>query len=288
MGTAPRSVVTAPITAPQRYGLLASLTTLDSVEDSRWEGGMTWRPAVCGDGQVVDPCQPGSVVTADELAVPEFDPFVVEWAYRCSTLTNESAEERSERAREGLVAVESFLMAQEFWAGAFAIAAANPNFFLADNAAANFVDLAPAQQVPLRQALAVLADELGDALHGRRGMIHATRATVALWDAEGMIRHEGGLLLDTFDNVVVADAGYDGSGPAAIVNGQTAWAYGTGLAVARRGPIGITGAEPQGVDRATNTWDVVASRLAAVNVDECAHVGIHVDLCATGCVAVGS
>lgn len=134
-------------------------------------------------------------------------------------------------------------------------------------------------------ALAALQEHLAEVGCGRRGMIHATRNAVTLWHRYGLVRREGPMLLDLYDNVVVPGAGYDGSGPdGEVATAETTWVYATGLLEVRRGPVTVVPGElAEALDRATNTVEWRAWRPVLVSWDGEVHAGIRMQLCELAC-----
>jgi hypothetical protein len=121
---------------------------------------------------------------------------------------------------------------------------------------------------------------------GQRGMIHAMPYTVALWDAEGLLRVEGGLLLTAQDTIVVSGAGYSGSAPGAGEGDDpvppadvdlAANAYGTGLVYLRRGPIVEIGDRTSQIDRSINDWNVFVERPVAATHAGCCVLTVEVN-----------
>lgn len=122
-------------------------------------------------------------------------------------------------------------------------------------------------------------------------MIHCTPQTLVRWVAASAVRLEGGQYLSPLGNIVVADAGYDGSGPGGVAAGASQWAYATGLISIRLstpqvipGDVETAQSIAQALNREDNTLDVYAQRLALVQWDECCHIAAELDLavCAIG------
>lgn len=208
---APRNAVRAQPAAPPRVGLLASAVVLTG-SDERWETGFAIEPEACGNGGVGDPCAPGAKTLPDGPAIIEGEPFYVWEGDKCSTLGRGAREDRRARAERQLRATESYQIAREFWRGEQIRASDWDSQFLA-SAVADELNEGGAALDPI-DALACLEEGLGKASKGQRGMIHATRQVVTKWDEAGMLYREGPALRVTVnDTIVVADAGYDGSGP---------------------------------------------------------------------------
>lgn len=139
-------------------------------------------------------------------------------------------------------------------------------------------DLSPVGSSPLRYALAALQEALGPC---GRGFIHCTVQTAALWHSEQMLRRDGALLLDVFDNVIVPGVGYDGSSPAGVVDatGETAYAYATGMVDTRLGPVRTF----ENLDPLDNSLTARSQQAAIAYTDDCCLHAINVNLCDTVC-----
>jgi hypothetical protein len=125
-----------------------------------------------------------------------------------------------------------------------------------------------------RAALATLEDWLSTNLPGRRGMLHATvRASVFLPDTRREAVGRGALLLTKFDTLLVAGAGYPGTGPAGEAQATNAagsvtetWVYATAQPLLRRS-IPTVDARTGGLDLASNTSLATASRAIDISHD---------------------
>lgn len=281
------SPVPPPIPQPPRVSLLASAEEV--TDGTRWTAGFTFEPYGCGyNGGSSVVCATGATDPQDvskafdsEHRVVEVEPFVAWYGDSCSTATFGSRD-FVDRATRAFLVAESALIARELWAGEIAAAEGYPNPFFADGNADVLTGVWPAAI-----ALGQLQRELADRVPGR-GMIHTTRDVATAWYEAGGIRREGALLLDTYDNLIVADAGYPGTGP----NGEarsdtTAWAFATDLVQVRRdGQVRVLpdpGDFASAVDRSVNFVEWRAERIVAAYWSVCAQVAIEVDLCAVEC-----
>lgn len=251
-----------------------------------WVGGLVFEPASCDTidprplGCDIDPpLDPKAAVGGPSLV--DYEPFLVMGADKCSTM--DRTRDRRERARLQLLATESWQIAREVWEGGVARSTDPdlPNAFLASSGTTVLEDT----PVGYVSALAEMEQALLNCMHGARGMIHASPYTLTLWAEAGLVRTtEQGIILTALDTIVVADAGYTGSGPAEDPDDPppapdlsvSAWAYGTGLVYLRRGLIYEVGDESSQIDRATNTWEVFVERPVAAYWSPCCQLGIHV------------
>jgi hypothetical protein len=295
------TVVEAPQVAPPRVSLLASAQEVN--DNARWLSGITFEPVGCGQvGGFAPLCTDSETPSflaskptsssefPQEPSIVEYEPYGLWFADVCSTATFQSRN-FVERAMARYMANESGYMAYEFWAGSVASALGLPNFYL-QNGDATDVGLGSAW--PVFQALGRLQVEVGviGGYYGRY-MIHAPRDVVSLWYAAGLIRREGTVLLDAFDNIVVADAGYTGGGPAGEMRSPTtAWIYATDpVQVRRENQVRLLPDRDEvmggaALNRDTNLIEWRVERMVAAYPAGCLHLSVEVDLCDTECPSI--
>jgi hypothetical protein len=283
------------------------VATAPSLSDlpPEWVNGITFLPEQCraqepatwwtcpepGGAEPVDIPTVGAGVKTSGVNpdIVEYRPWAAHASEICTTLSHRSADQRA-RVQRLLLADESRQIAQELWNGTVAINAAFPNNYLRNTADPVYADLTPgAGSAPLAQALMLLQDAIADAKNGR-GMIHATPSTVSLWHAAALVRREGQVFLDAMDNFVVADAGYDGSDPAGVVDpaNETRYAYATSVVYVNRDAIIVNPRDEQAaIDRDINDVEWRAERFVSALWDGCVHLAINVNLCETCCAAGG-
>lgn len=275
--------VPAPPARPPRFGLLQA-AVVDTDSTLRWEAGFTFNPESCTDGGVYDPCSPGVLTPAECRENIDTMPFGVWAGVKRSTAGLDLSEARA-RARRSLEATQSWHIARELLLGEQALASGWPNQRLTDPDSDTITDGA----VSPVDALACLEQYLGQCATGQQGMIHASRQVVTHWVKDYLVTRQGGQLVTALDTIVVADAGYDGSGPGATpvppADGAI-WAYATGIVTVRLGPVEAL--PPEGDQAAytplSNDVAVFAQRLAGVAWDGCCHGAAQIDLdvCAIG------
>ena len=285
------SVVEPPRVQPPRVSLLASAEEVPA-GDSRWVAGIGFDPISCGTsgGYFLDRCESDSESNDfdDKPVEPssrlvEYRPYVAYYGDSCSTATFRSRDFPG-RATAAYVAAESALMATELWTGAVSTAGGLGNFHLASSDA----DVLPGVW-PVGLGLARLQFELGEVIPSR-GMIHAPRDIVSVWVELGFVRREGAVLVDAYDNVVVADTGYPGTAPNGDPRTTTgAFVYATDMVQVRRdGQIRLLPTVDEAMagaamDRDINLIEWRAERTVAAYTAECAHIAIAVDLCVVDC-----
>jgi hypothetical protein len=280
--------VEGPRSTPPRHSLVASAEEV--TDNDRWIAGIAFDAMGCVDyGGAQFYCPPASEETPEQDAKDEFpDSWVIEYqpytlyaGDRCSPATFRSRDFVG-RATAAYEIAESAGMAKELWEGNVAQVAGLPNAYLASPDA----DLISGVFAP-SYGLVALQRELAEVLPGR-AMIHAPRDIASLWYQAGIIRKEGPLLLDAFDNLIVADNGYSGSGP----NGDartdtTAFVYATDPVQIRRDSRISILPNPDdyaaAMQRNTNLIEWRAERIVAAYWKGCAHLAIEIDLCETEC-----
>ncbi len=270
----------APLAEPPRPGSGSLLPTLGSlvrrVQADR-EVGFAFSPEGCGESDSISSldCNGGT-----SKVIPDNPEQVEAWAFgvwagdKCSPF--ELGRDWRGRAERQLDATTSYHVAHELWTGDEAAAMSAPNRSLASLDSDVLTD-GPTSST---DALAVLEYGLGQCYKGRRGYIHATRHAATYWAQLGLLRREGNQLLTFLDTVVIADAGYDGSGPEGqVAEDGSQWAYATGQPIIRLGPIATFPDEmAQALNRSTNTVEWRAERLAAASWDGCCHLAAELDL----------
>lgn len=260
------AVAAIPARAQATGSLLAAVLRPN---DGRWEGGFSWRSERCFEAQGFGVCDPNP----DPV---EPVPFELESVYpqgyvvadECTTLGGQMNEERVRRQAE---AVASFQVAQELWTGA--LSAANPATVQGspyvnpslDNGAvivASTATSVAARLAALEQAAMVSAG-------GQQVFLHVAPHIVL--PIANLLRMSGDLLVTALGNVIVADAGYPGSGPAGT---GTEWAYATGPIAVRMTPVEVLSDMESTLDRTTNRRKLYARRYFAAGFDACTHFAI--------------
>ncbi len=282
-----RAPVTGPPARPPRFGLLAAAPVLDDGE--RWELGYAFQPEACGEsGRLGIECNgnTGELVIDYGPGVVEGDPFVVFAGDRCGTFGFRSRDWQG-RARRQLEATQSYEIAAELWGGSLGLAQRS----LTDPAADTLTTAGAGGEDPV-DALACVEQGIGTAGRGRQGMVHVTQQVLTHLASAQAVVLSGSTWVTPNGNLVVADAGYDGSGPnGEAATADTQWMYGTGIVGVRLGAVDVTPtsidearALAGSVDRSLNDLIVYAQRPATFQWDECVHVAAEVNIgtCLTG------
>lgn len=284
------NVLAPPARAPQ-YGLIAAAPVID---DGALPTGWAFTPEGCGNsgklpilcaGNTTD-MQLGSEDGSDwNGATIEGDAIWIYAEDRCSSLGSRNRDWQG-RARRQLTAVESYELADELWSGTVTQAATPDleNRWLAGPAAQS--DTLTSSGVTPVAALGCITQGLAEGLKGQQGMVHVTPQLLQHLAADSIITKQGNLWVTAMGHIVVADAGYDGSGPDGVAASTTQWMYGTPMIRVRLGTVEVIPGDLSdarnlaiALDYPVNTIAVYAGRLAGYQWDnECVHLAAEVAL----------
>ena len=203
-------VVNAPAVSPSARGLLQTVRPVTG-DDPHWTGGFSFAPNGCITATLFDPqCgRPDDDFVSDELPLTvDYVPHAIAIGGKCGSLTGTAREELGARIRTALEAAQGSPLERELWRGDRAIADSLPNFYLAGGSPA-FTNLTPGADdaIPGFYALSALQAALAECNNGARGMIHASRQVVTMWQRFNVVRIEGTVMLDAYDNWIVALSG---------------------------------------------------------------------------------
>lgn len=287
--------VRAPSPLAPTVGLLGTVRPI-SEPDPHFEGGITFVPEGCMPVGTADAfCgDPLTREASDFAAVVSSVPALAWTAGVCSTLGGIPRAELGGRIAANLDRVIGKQVEAELWTGAHATGVAVDNLYLAGGSP-GFVNLSPdpSDVSPGAYALAALQAFLADCADAGRGMIHASRNVVTMWQERNLLRRDGTVILDLYDNFVVAGAGYPGTDPDGDedTTGETSWAYATGLVDVRLGAVQYLPALDDiaaALDRGRNDLTYVVQRAFSATWDGCCHAGVRVGVCETCCSPTGS
>lgn len=289
-----REPITPPPATQARYSLLvAAGANGQTAGDDRWGRGVVWTPEGCGAGGVV-PAACGVVPdrnAPDRSGQAYGDPFYV-WAADECDAQGFAARDWQGRARRRLEATQSYQVAAELWAGALTLHEASegnidtPASFLASTDQVVDENMDAARAIGVAEALAMACSE------GRRIMVHVPVAVLerAMTVSQYLLRDTGGIITTAMGNIVVADAGYSGTGPVGPDGGNTPdnstqWIYATQLVQVRLGAVEMLPNSlrdalgwAQALDRGTNDVTVWAQRLALYQLDPCCRIALSTDV----------
>ena len=249
---------------PLPYGLFSVLVPRDGA-DPHWEhDGVIWESLSCEPVSGIGPtCE------TDVIGLPkgfasngdngEADAFHVYGSYSCGHGGGHTPDYAQQRAAEHLQAREEAFVERAIWTGEL------DNLGFAEGA-----EQAVAGAVSIRRAIAALVQWLA-VNYGSQGVLHMTREAAEYATSEDILIVVGNQLRTRTGMLVVAGAGYPGTGPAGQepASGQT-YIYATPALLGYRSEIfpGTVGAGA-GFDKSTNDLYAVAERGYAVGWDPC-------------------
>lgn len=253
MVTQPWVTVTAPVSAPYRYGLFSAAAVLDPADGREFVAGVQWEQ-VCLDA-------PAPVLLEDalgerapmeldaELAVEQAGPPIRLFTGFVSALPGR--EDLLERAREKLTLIEQQSVEYYAWTGA---AGNRPR--LADESTEILAGVA--EPVGLVAGVGLLEAFVSDRT-GSVGVLWAPRPAASSFAAAQVLRVEGARLVAPLGNPLVF-AHTSGVGPDGQVPGAgEAWLFATGPVMVRRGPVFLP-ALPEALSTVDNQVFAVAQR----------------------------
>lgn len=280
-GVRGRTPVTAPPAQAPRYGLLVAAPVVQGPL-AEWANGFQFLPEQCsGGGRAAITCL-GDTEMVEPDSNPDDavgDPFLIWAGDECRTVGYASRNLEA-RARRMLEAIQSYEVANELWTGSLrdsTSAGTYPmdNLVLTDATSDTLTD-GPTSEVA---ALGCLEYALGVSTRGARGMVHMTTQLLTHLVAEGVVVRDGNLWVTPTGNIVVADAGYDGSGPGGVLATTSQWMYGTEMIQLRLAAVEIAqGDIGQALDRSVDRLAYTAQRLVAYQWSGCAHAAVEVDV----------
>jgi hypothetical protein len=269
--------IDGPLPVAPLYSLINTAEIVQE-PDERWANGVQVYPYPVDLGDSWDPCFiNGSLADKAEGTPPPLPRFSSFTAYLPETCTSSrivSQDYFTARAALAFVAVESAIYEDVLATGGAFHGTSQP--YMGDT---NMTVLGGGAVSP-EEALALLEDAIGGT--HKRGLIHATPATLTAWTFSGPSIDKEGTNLQTRvgTNVVVGD-GYIGVQPdgQAAAGPKQAWAFATGPVQIRRSPnVTIMPDElSQALNRAENIVTYRAERDALIDWDTQLQVGVLVD-----------
>lgn len=262
--------------APPVSGLVASAVR-PSID--RWEQGLAWVPERCGTSfQLVPYCADPANYTAPGTGAVYYRPVDVRFAEVCTTLNGSLDEERVTRVAE---AQTPFAIARELWTGAGSLA--DPYPIPGDASNHHNVALASATATTIGGSAATVRVAIGrleqaalETSHGQQVWLHVP--VVALPQLDGYVTRDGDQLVTLAGNVVVADGGYPGTGPAAQAAGATVWAYATTPVSVLMSDLAPIYDDRDTVEHRTNLRTAWTQRAIAATFDPCLHLATEITI----------
>lgn len=278
--------VQAPPSRPPRYGLLVAVPPVSDEDLHVLAAGWTFQPEGCDISGIDTPDCAGNVGVMALDAQPSTITGSPLWVYsgdECSAF-GYLAREWQGRARRRLAATESYEIALELWAGAVQQSESLNNKYLASPGGDS--DTVTDGPSSILNAMANLEAALADTLRGQQGLMHMTPQLLTHAVASDLVRRDGNVWVSPMGHIVVADAGYTGSGPGDDPSDAGLWIYGTPMLQIRLGPVEVIPGDldnavalAASMDRDLNDIVVFAGRLAAVQWSvECAHIAAQTNI----------
>jgi hypothetical protein len=261
--------------APSAYGLVAS--AVRPTPPARWEQGLAWVPERCGTSyQLIPWCTEPAEYEAPRPGAAYYRPVGLRIADECSTLGGAADLDRARRVAD---AQAPFAIARELWTGAGSLAdpyevsgVEQSNAYLASPDAT----VVGSGAIEPLVALGRLEQAAMEASHGQAVMLHIP--LLVSWSVAGALFKVGQTFVTAAGNVVIADGAYLGTGPNGETVGSTVWAYATSPVAVLASDWQLTTADPQTVDRSTNTRTTWAERVFAATFDPCVHLATEIEI----------
>lgn len=285
MSTGPRLPVQGPARTPLPFGLYATTQTVDD-PDPHWGNGTTFQPDACDESATTqDPCPAPAPdpkePTTDGLPSRCADAITVYSWIECGPigLWGDDGEEFRERSMAALLNGEARAIEREFWTGDGGLMPHLAEDTETDDGACVLQTAA----TELVTGGVAISRAIGEVEHfiaeccGNVGVIHIPWKLIAVGFDKYQFVVRAGKLYTQAGTPVVASGAYPGTSPAgAAPAANTAWIYGTGPVMVRRGAAKIT--DPKGsLDKATNSMVMIAERTYSITWDGC-HVAALVAL----------
>jgi hypothetical protein len=268
-----RTVVAAPrATIPPHSLIRAAVTNLDG--EPGWERGLTYAPETPGGYRALAACTAAEFDDLEATAptpVVDYEPWELHVEHPCHTTFGLDRPYLEEQLGRALDATESYAIARELWNGDLTRGSDDadgeplPNLSLVDGPTV----LNGGAPVRPRLALGLLEKAVGDALRGSIAYLHTDRVVQQFLGHD--LTRDGNLITTRVGNLVVADAGYPGTGPGGVTPADgVGWLYGTGPVVVRRSTVFPAFPDAQTIDTRNNS----------ITLDRAAHFAVAVDLTA--------
>jgi len=256
-----------------RTGLLSAVPTGVPADMHVFADGAAWAPiGVPAAGSTVVVC--GS--TADRAAPTNPDaraagPLVAWSAYACATI-GVPDDERDARASARLEAGLSAAIAGEWASGTVGAGVSGSPLTLAENV--DVVTLTPGWVLRgFVQVDGVLTRRLGNV----GGLIAVVPEVLVGLRSANLVDRAGDQWVSPNGNLVVADGGFTGDGPADMATASTSWIHGVDIPTILLGSAFTVSDAASTVDRGTNDRTVWAARPFIIEWDATVHVAVQVN-----------
>jgi len=265
------------------YGLLSSIESIQ-LDDPHWQAGIEWESDCSVEASAtLLPCPEalGEKSTDGGLIFCSSEPFTVYGSYMCST-GGRPAGKSLEIAANRLKRNKERAIEQIFWTGTTPVGPIDPSLQGGNASCGIFPqDLTPASG-PLNTvaAIAALESSIVDCIPGGVGVIHVNPGFLPYLSSNYLVVEKNGKLHTPSGQLIIAGAGYPGSGPANVpaTPGET-WIFATGPVAVYNSDIFYTPSLiDQAIDRSLNNITFYAEQTFSV-VWECCSFSVRVSLC---------
>lgn len=256
-----------------RTGLLSAIPNVVPADMHVFADGASWAPiGVPAAGSTVVVC--GSTAGRTAPANPDArdaGPLVAWSAYACATI-GVPDDERDARASARLEAGLSAAIAGEWASGAVGAGVSGSPLTLAENS--DVVTLtAGTVAAGFRAVDGVLTRRLGNV----GGLIAVVPEVLDVIRSANLVDRAGDQWVTPNGNLVVADGGFTGDGPADPATASTSWIHGVDIPTILLGSAFTVSDAASTVDRGTNDRTVWAARPFIIEWDATVHVAVEVD-----------
>lgn len=265
------------------YGLLTSIEP-SHISDPHWQAGFSWESDCSVEtSSTLLPCPEalGSKATDGGLVFCRAKPFTVYGSYKCST-GGRPVSEAKEIATNRLLRNKESGVERIFWTGVTPVGNIDPSL----QGGNSTCDLVPVDLTPVSgavspiAAIAALESNMVDCIPGGVGVFHVNLGFLPYLAANFLLNEKDGKFYSPSGQLIVAGAGYPGTGPGNIPvpPGET-WIFATGLMAVYESDVFYNPTDvSQAIDRRINDITFWAEQTFSV-IWECCSFCIRVQLC---------
>ena len=264
--------------APPRVGSLLGSIGVTQEPDTRWANGIVWRPETCFSGETWSLCASSGSTPQGGVdgGLAYHAPTALRAEFTCGNRYGNDPAADTARVQRQLEAASSFLLARELWLGTHTQASPydtpQASGVVNGNLADGNANVIAGHFEPL-EAIGLLEETARAAILGQQVTIHMP--IVLLPYFANVVTDRNGTLFTQAGSKVIADSGYDGSGPSdSAATPGLVWMYATAPVQVRLSSI----AAYNFPTIANNTRTFVAERAGAATYDPCGHFGLAVAL----------
>ena len=256
------------------HGILSAVEPV-YLEDPHWQAGLEWETDCSVEASsTLPPCPEALEEKAVDggLLFCTAEPFTVMGSYKCST-GGRTAIEALNIATNRLRMNKEKSIERIFWTGTSAVGNVNPSL-QGGNSSCGItpINLTP-EDCPLSpvDGIAALESSIVECVPGGIGVIHLNFGVLAYIAAAHLLREVDGKFYTPTGQLIVAGAGYPGSGPSNIPSSPgTTWLFATGPLAVFASDIFFTPPHiDQAVERLKNDITFFAEQTFSVVWDCC-------------------